>query len=91
MAQCITGDTIAGMAEVVSIRDLRNKGAEVLGRVERGERLVVTRDGQPVAELNPLPRRSVSATELIRRRRHLPHVDPDRLRSDVDSVLDASL
>lgn len=73
------------------MRDLRNNGAEVLRRVERGERIVVTRDGTPVAELNPLPRRSVSPTELIRRRRHLPRIDPDALRADVDRVVDASL
>ncbi|MFW0785120.1 type II toxin-antitoxin system prevent-host-death family antitoxin [Gordonia sp. CPCC 206044] len=75
----------------MSVRDLRNNGGEVLRRVERGERIVVTRDGEPVAELRALPRKSVSATELIRRRAHLPRVDPDVLRSDVDSVLDSSL
>ncbi|GAB11014.1 hypothetical protein GOARA_064_00160 [Gordonia araii NBRC 100433] len=79
------------MNEVVSVRDLRNAGGEVLRRVERGERIIVTRDGDPVAMLNPLPRRAASAAELIRRRRHLPHVDPDALRSDIDSVLDSSL
>lgn len=79
------------MAEVVTVRDLRNHGGEVLRRVERGERIVVTRDGAPVAELSPLSRRSVSPTELIRRRRNLPHVDVEKLRSDVDSVMDPSL
>ena len=64
---------------------------EVLRRVERGERIVVTRDGEPVAELRSLPRRGVSAAQLIRRRAHLPQVDPDVLRSDIDSVLDSSL
>ncbi|MGB7163680.1 MAG: type II toxin-antitoxin system prevent-host-death family antitoxin, partial [Mycobacterium sp.] len=38
------------------MRDLRNKGGEVLDRVERGECVIVTRDGRPVAELRPLPR-----------------------------------
>ncbi|WP_067969578.1 type II toxin-antitoxin system Phd/YefM family antitoxin [Mycolicibacter icosiumassiliensis] len=79
------------MAEVVTVRDLRNHGGEVLRRVERGERIVVTRDGAAVAELNPLPRRSAGPAELIRRRRNLPHVDVDVLRSDVDSVMDSSL
>ncbi len=37
------------------MRDLRNNGGEVLRRVEHGERIVVTRDGAPVAELRPLP------------------------------------
>ena len=79
------------MTEVVTVRDLRNHGGEVLRRVERGERIVVTRDGTAVAELNPLPRRSVSPTELIRRRRNLPRVDVETLRSDVDSLMDPSL
>lgn len=79
------------MAEVVTVRDLRNHGGEVLRRVERGERIVVTRDGAAVAELCPLPRPSVSPTELIRRRRNLPRVDVEKLRSDVDSVMDPSL
>jgi prevent-host-death family protein len=40
------------------VRDLRNNGGEVLRRVEHGERIVVTRDGTPVAELRPLPHAS---------------------------------
>lgn len=79
------------MTEVVTVRDLRNHGGEVLRRVERGERIVVTRDGAAVAELRPLPRRSASPTELIRRRRNLPSVDVETLRSDVDSVMDSAL
>jgi prevent-host-death family protein len=41
----------------VSVRDLRNHTAEVLRRVEVGERIQVTVD-RPVAELVPLPRRA---------------------------------
>jgi prevent-host-death family protein len=37
---------------------LRNHTAEVLRRVEAGERLQVTVDRRPVAELVPLPQRS---------------------------------
>lgn len=75
----------------VSIRELRNKGGEVLERVEHGEMIVVTRDGRPVAELRPLPRRSPAAAELIARRQHLPPMDPEAFRRDIDSVLDSSL
>ena len=47
-----------GMGEDdVSVRELRNHTAEVLRRVEAGERLRVTVDRRPVAELGPLPRR----------------------------------
>lgn len=75
----------------VTVRDLRNNGGEVLRRVEHGERIVVTRDGAPVAELRPLPRSSASPTELIRRRKNLPRVNPDALRRDLDNLIDPSL
>jgi prevent-host-death family protein len=42
----------------VSVRDLRNHTAEVLRRVEVGERIQVTVDRRPVAELVPLARRA---------------------------------
>jgi prevent-host-death family protein len=45
------------MAGEVSVRELRNHTAEVLRRVEAGERLRVTVDRRPVAELAPLPTR----------------------------------
>jgi prevent-host-death family protein len=75
----------------VTIRDLRNHGGEVIDRVQRGERLTVTRSGKPVAELRPLPRQSVSRTELVSIWRSLPPIDPDRLRADVDRVIDPTL
>ena len=40
----------------VSSRDLRNRTAEVLRRVERGERVQITVNRRPVAELVPLGR-----------------------------------
>jgi prevent-host-death family protein len=42
----------------ISVRELRNQTSAVLRRVEAGERLRVTVDRRPVAELGPLPRRS---------------------------------
>lgn len=75
----------------VTVRDLRNNGAEVLDRVVRGEALIVTRDGTPVAELAPVRHRSAPPAELIARRRTLPPVDPTALRRDIDTVMDPSL
>ena len=77
--------------DTVSVRDLRNKGAEVLGRVSAGESLTVTGDGEPVAVLSPVARRALSAAELIRRRKHLPRVDAARLRAELDELIDPSL
>ena len=41
----------------IALRELRNNPSGVLRRVERGERLRVTVDRRPVAELVPLARR----------------------------------
>ena len=38
----------------ISLQDLRRDPAGLLDRVEAGERLVVSREGRPVAELRPL-------------------------------------
>lgn len=78
-------------APEVSIRELRNHGGEVVDRVAAGESLTVTRDGRPVAELHPLSRAPLSAESLLERRRRLPLVDPDRLRADIDGLLDTAL
>lgn len=75
----------------VTVRELRNHGGEVLDRIARGEVLVVTRDGAEVAELRPRAHRSPSPADLIERRRSLPLVDVERLRRDLDSLLDADL
>jgi prevent-host-death family protein len=77
--------------ETVTVRDLRNHGGRVLDEVLRGHAVVVTRDGEAVAELRPSPRRGASAAELIARRRHQPDVDLGSFRADVDSVVDMSL
>jgi prevent-host-death family protein len=40
----------------VSARDLSRHAAAVLDRVEHGERLTITRDGEPIAEIIPIDR-----------------------------------
>lgn len=75
----------------VTIRELRNHGGEVIDRVAAGERLTITRNGKPVAELRPLRGRGLSGEELVRRWRRLPPLDPESLRVDIDAVLDSSL
>jgi prevent-host-death family protein len=75
----------------VSVRDLRNHGGEVLDRVAKGETITITRNGKPVAELRPLPVAGTSSKLLIERWRHLPPVDPVKLRADIDAIIDSSL
>ena len=75
----------------MTIRELRNAGGDVIDRVLRGERLTVTRSGRPVAELRPLTRRGPDPATLLDRWRHVPLVDPETLRQDIDRVLDPRL
>lgn len=75
----------------ITIRDLRNQGGTVLERVSRGEALTITRSGQPIAELRPLPRKPLSAETLLSRWQRLPHVDEATLKSDIDAGLDATV
>lgn len=75
----------------ITIRELRNRGGEVVDRVASGERLTITRSGKPVAELHPLPRPPLKASVLLERWSRLPPVDPRRLREDLDAFLEPSL
>ena len=75
----------------VTIRELRNRGGDVVDRVAAGERVVVTRSGKRVAELRPVRSGELAAAELLRRWRRLPNVDEAALRADVDAALDPSL
>ena len=75
----------------VTIRELRNKGGEVIDRVAGGETVTVTRAGKQVAELRPLPRPPLKAATLLSRWKHLPPVDRQQFRADIDAVIDPSL
>ncbi len=73
------------------MRELRNQGGHVLDRVAGGERVTITRDGRPVARLEPIGREPLTTAALIDRFRALPPMDPQRLRDDMDSIVDQSL
>ena len=75
----------------VTIRELRNHGGEVVDRVAAGERLTVTRDGRPVAELRPYRSPPLTGAVLLHRWRRLPVVDATLLRADLDAVIDPTL
>jgi len=69
----------------VAIRDLRTHGGDVVDRVARGERVIVTRSGRPVAELHPVAKAPLQLDALLERWRRLSAVDPDQLRADTDA------
>jgi prevent-host-death family protein len=74
-----------------SIRDLRNKGGEVVDRAARGEVITITKAGKPVAELRPLRRQALSREALVAKWRQLPPMDPAQLREELDAIIDPRL
>ena len=57
--------------------------------LDRGEVFLVTRNGVPVGELRPAPRRAfVPASEVRAAFGLAPALDRDRFRRDVDALVD---
>ena len=50
----LPGETLQAPPEFVSISEFRARLAEIVGRVEQGEEVVIARGRQPVAKLVPL-------------------------------------
>jgi prevent-host-death family protein len=76
------------MPRVITQRELRNGSAAVMDAVEKGETIIVTRNGNPVAELRPLRgRRFVPTAELMRNFHGLPPVDYHAMRAEADQLL----
>ena len=60
------------MSHIVSVRELRQNLSKYLERVESGESLSVTRRGEPVAVLAPLPGRGSVLDRMIAEGRVTP-------------------
>ena len=70
------------MPTIISQRELRNDNAEIMRRVEQGERFTVTRHGKPIASVGPLEElppetRRMTGAEIQALWRKLPPVDTD--------------
>ncbi len=82
------------MSTIIPQRVLRNENAKVIEAVAAGETFVITRNGEPVAELRPLragrqtfiTRDAVAALAGAHVR-----IDRERFRSDVDAAIDPRL
>lgn len=74
----------------ISQRDLRLRSREIMDSVENGQAFTVTRDGHQIGELIPLRRRRtfVSREQFLAGRASAGSVDPDRLRADIDAMID---
>ncbi|MFV0434667.1 MAG: type II toxin-antitoxin system prevent-host-death family antitoxin [Leucobacter sp.] len=66
----------------VTVRDLRNRSADMLARVAQGEHVTVTKDGTPVAQVIPLPRKPLNAATALSRGVPLYTLNP----SDFDGI-----
>ena len=82
----------AAMAETINQRTLRNQSGEIMRRVEKGESFVITRDGEPLAELVPLRRpRFVALDKVLPLFARAAPVDIGELRRDLDAFADQSM
>jgi len=59
--------------------------------LDRGETFIVTRNGVPVGELRPQPRRFVSASVVAAAFGGAPPIDRERFRSDLDAIVDQDI
>ena len=81
--------TIARDWRFVTQRELRNESGEIMRGLERGEAFVVTRNGTPVGDLQPIRRRRFLDTRAaLAALRDATPIDARRFRADVDRVLD---
>jgi prevent-host-death family protein len=79
---------MGSMSKIITQRELRNQSAAVMDAVERGETMVVTRNGRPVAELQPIRRRSfVPTAEVVQTFRGLPRIDLEAMKAEADALL----
>lgn len=75
-------------------RDLRNHNAVIMAAVIAGESFVITRNGEPVAELRPIApgrRTFVSRAEVAGAGRGSGHIDAASFRRDLDHLVDQGL
>jgi prevent-host-death family protein len=80
------------MRKTINQRELRNAAAKVLREVQAGQTVIVTRNGEPVAELRPIqPRRFVPRAAIAEAAARAAGIDAARFRADIDAVVDQSV
>jgi prevent-host-death family protein len=78
------------MAKTIPQRELRNQNAKVIDAVAAGESFVITRNGEPVAELRPVRagrRAFVSRAEVVELAAAGVRIDRHRFRADLDQLI----
>ena len=80
------------MQKTISEGELRNESCAVLREVRGGRTFVVTRNGEPIAELQPIRRRTfVSRGVIAEAASNAPPIDAEQFRNDVDATIDQSV
>lgn len=82
------------MVRTIAQRELRNENAKVIDAVAAGETFVVTRNGEPVAELRPVRagrRAFVSRDEVAALATAAVRIDHRQFRADLDRSIDQGL
>ena len=82
------------MARTIAQRELRNENAKVIDAVVAGETFVVTRNGEPVAELRPIRtgrRVFISRDDVAALFNAAVRIDHRQFRADLDRLIDQGL
>jgi prevent-host-death family protein len=82
------------MPRTIAQRELRNDNAKVIEAVTAGETFIVTRNGEPVAELRPIQagrRTFITRDELTDLAGAAVRIDHRRFREDLDRLIDQGL
>lgn len=81
------------MVRTIPQRDLRNDNARVVDAVAAGESFIVTRNGEPVAELRPVRpgRRTFIGRTEISDLAGVVRIDHRQFRADLDRAVDQGI
>jgi prevent-host-death family protein len=82
------------VSRTIAQRELRNQNAEIMAAVEAGASFVVTRNGEPIAELRPIARgrrQFVPRQQIALMAARGPHIDAIAFRDDLCEAVDQTL
>jgi prevent-host-death family protein len=94
VARCSVLRYAKHVARTIPQRELRNDNAKVIEAVTAGETFIVTRNGEPVAELRPIRagrRTFISRDDLAAMAVAGVRIDHRQFRADLDRSIDQSL
>lgn len=94
VAKCSIASYSIDMSKTIPQRDLRNENAKVIDAVAAGETFIVTRNGEPVAELRPVRqarRTFITRDEVASLAAAAVRIDHRKFRADLDQPIEQGL